>query len=197
MAGLLLGLERKTGWRLLTEHAEEATPDRMWRLFAAAWWDDELVRYDVRGYMVSALSDPGGVVIGDDTELRNASPLCHPRHAGPGLTVRHPRRTGGTPRRQSKASGRLTTSANEIRRLFAALYWPPPDEEHTRHCSQWRHRHQQHAVIAIINYNASKSTKRCGSTRRTAGAWETASDATAVLRGHRRAEASATPPEAL
>jgi SRSO17 transposase len=41
--------------------------------------------------------------------------------------------------------GRLTTSANEIRRLFTALCGPPPDEKHTRRWSRWRHRHQEHA----------------------------------------------------
>ncbi len=41
--------------------------------------------------------------------------------------------------------GKLTTSANEIRRLFTALCGPPPDEKHIRRWSRWRHRHQEHA----------------------------------------------------
>jgi hypothetical protein len=39
----------------------------------------------------------------------------------------------------------LTSSANEIRRMFTALCAPPPDEEHGRLWSRWRHRHQERA----------------------------------------------------
>jgi SRSO17 transposase len=66
VAGMLSGLERKTGWSL-AEHAGEATPDDMRRLFNSARWDQDLVRDDVCGYVTAALGDPGGVLIGDDT----------------------------------------------------------------------------------------------------------------------------------
>jgi SRSO17 transposase len=66
VAGMLSGLERKTGWSL-AEHAGEATPDGMQRLFTTARWDEDLVRDDLRGYVTAALRDPGGVLIGDDT----------------------------------------------------------------------------------------------------------------------------------
>ena len=66
VAGMLSGLERKTGWSL-AEHAGEAVPDGMQRLFTTARWDQDLVRDDIRGYVASALGDPGGVLIGDDT----------------------------------------------------------------------------------------------------------------------------------
>jgi SRSO17 transposase len=66
LKGMLSGLERKTGWSL-AEHAGDATPDGMQRLFNAARWDEDLVRDDVRGYVAAALGDPGGVLIGDDT----------------------------------------------------------------------------------------------------------------------------------
>jgi SRSO17 transposase len=62
---MLSGLERKTGWSL-AEHAGDRSPDGMQRLFAARW-DEDLVRDDVRGYVVSALGGPDGVLIGDDT----------------------------------------------------------------------------------------------------------------------------------
>ncbi len=42
-------------------------------------------------------------------------------------------------------SAGLASSANEIRRMFAALCAPPPDEQHARHWSRWRHRHQESA----------------------------------------------------
>jgi len=66
LSGMLSGLERKTGWSL-AEHAGEKIPDGMQRLFTAARWDQDAVRDDVRGYVVSALGDPDGVLIGDDT----------------------------------------------------------------------------------------------------------------------------------
>jgi SRSO17 transposase len=42
-------------------------------------------------------------------------------------------------------AGDLVTSANEIRRMFSALCGPPPDPQHARRWSRWRHRHQQRA----------------------------------------------------
>jgi hypothetical protein len=39
----------------------------------------------------------------------------------------------------------VISTANEIRRMFAALCGPPPDEQHARRWSRWRHRHQQRA----------------------------------------------------
>jgi hypothetical protein len=39
----------------------------------------------------------------------------------------------------------LLTSANEIRRMFTALCGTPDDEQHARHWSRWRRRHQQRA----------------------------------------------------
>ncbi len=66
LAGMLSGLERKTGWSL-AEHAGERSPDGMQRLFTTARWDQDAVRDDLRGYVAAALGDPGGVLIGDDT----------------------------------------------------------------------------------------------------------------------------------
>jgi SRSO17 transposase len=66
VAGMLSGLQRKTGWSL-AERAGEKSPAGMQRLFTTARWDEDLVRDDVRGYVAAALGDPGGVLIGDDT----------------------------------------------------------------------------------------------------------------------------------
>lgn len=63
---MLSGLERKTSWSL-AEHAGEATPDGMQRLFTTARWDHGGVRDDLRGYIAAALGSPDGVLIGDDT----------------------------------------------------------------------------------------------------------------------------------
>lgn len=73
LAGMLSGLERKTGWSL-AEHAGEASPDGMQRLFTSARWDEDLVRDDLRGYVTTALGDPAGVLIGDDTGFEKKGP---------------------------------------------------------------------------------------------------------------------------
>jgi hypothetical protein len=42
-------------------------------------------------------------------------------------------------------SSQVMSSANEIRRMFAALCGPPRDEHHARRWSRWRHCHQERA----------------------------------------------------
>jgi SRSO17 transposase len=66
LRGLLGNVGRKNGWQL-AEHAGEATPDGMQRLLATADWDPDLVRDDLRGYVVEHLGDPGGVLVVDET----------------------------------------------------------------------------------------------------------------------------------
>jgi SRSO17 transposase len=66
LRGLLGPVGRKNGWQL-AEHAGEATPDGMQRLLATAGWDPELVRDDLRGYVVEQLGDAGGVLVVDET----------------------------------------------------------------------------------------------------------------------------------
>jgi SRSO17 transposase len=66
LRGLLGAVTRKNGWQL-AEHAGEATPDGMQRLLATADWDPDLVRDDLRGYVVEHLGDPGAVLVVDET----------------------------------------------------------------------------------------------------------------------------------
>ena len=66
LRGLLGNVGRKNGWQL-AEHAGERTPDGMQRLLATAGWDPDLVRDDLRGYVVEQLGDPGGVLVVDET----------------------------------------------------------------------------------------------------------------------------------
>jgi SRSO17 transposase len=66
LRGLLGNVGRKNGWQL-AEHAGEATPDGMQRLLATADWDPDLVRDDLRGYVVEHLGDPDGVLVVDET----------------------------------------------------------------------------------------------------------------------------------
>jgi SRSO17 transposase len=63
---LLGSLARKNGWQL-AEAAGETTPDGMQRLLAAADWDADLVRDDLRAYVVEHLGDPEAVLVVDET----------------------------------------------------------------------------------------------------------------------------------
>jgi SRSO17 transposase len=64
--GLLAPVERKNGWTL-AERAGEGSPDGMQRLLAQADWAADVVRDDVRDYVVEHLGDPAGVLVVDET----------------------------------------------------------------------------------------------------------------------------------
>src|SRR5215218_624634 len=66
LRGLLGNVTRKNGWQL-AEHAGERTPDGMQRLLATADWDPELVRDDLRAYVVEHLGDSDAVLVADET----------------------------------------------------------------------------------------------------------------------------------
>jgi SRSO17 transposase len=66
LCGLLGNVTRKNGWQL-AEHAGERTPDGMQRLMSTADWDSELVRDDLRTYVVEHLGDGGAVLVVDET----------------------------------------------------------------------------------------------------------------------------------
>jgi SRSO17 transposase len=66
LRGLLGNVGRKNGWQL-AEHAGERTPDGMQRLLATADWDPDLVRDDLRTYVVEHLGDPQAVLVVDET----------------------------------------------------------------------------------------------------------------------------------
>src|SRR5829696_5225083 len=63
---LLAGAERRNGWQL-AEAAGEVTPYGMQRLIAAATWDADAVRDDLRAYVVEHLGAPDGVLVVDET----------------------------------------------------------------------------------------------------------------------------------
>ncbi|EFH85321.1 transposase [Ktedonobacter racemifer DSM 44963] len=69
LKGIVSSVERKNGWHL-AEHAGEARPDGMQRLLNRAVWDADLVRNDLRAYILERLGDPGAVVIIDETSFR-------------------------------------------------------------------------------------------------------------------------------
>ena len=66
LRGLLGPVGRKNGWQL-AEHAGERTPDGMQRLLATADWNPDLVRDDLRVYVVEHLGDPAAVLVVDET----------------------------------------------------------------------------------------------------------------------------------
>ena len=67
LRGLLGRAERKNGWQL-AEAIGEADPQGVQRLLNAAKWDADLVRDDLRDYVVEHLGDKdSGVLIVDDT----------------------------------------------------------------------------------------------------------------------------------
>jgi SRSO17 transposase len=66
LRGLLGAVTRKNGWQL-AEHAGERTPDGMQRLLATADWNPDLVRDDLRAYVVEHLGDPQAVLVVDET----------------------------------------------------------------------------------------------------------------------------------
>ena len=66
LRGLLSPVERKNGWQL-AEQADDATPDGVQRLLYNFRWDADLVRDDLRDYMVEHLGCADGVVVVDET----------------------------------------------------------------------------------------------------------------------------------
>jgi SRSO17 transposase len=64
--GLLSPVERKNGWQL-AEVAGDRTPDGVQDFLARAHWDAELVRDDLRAYVVEHLGDEQAVLVLDET----------------------------------------------------------------------------------------------------------------------------------
>ena len=56
LRGLLSGVERNNGWQL-AEVAGDATPYGLQHLLGRANWDADLVRDDLRGYVIEHLGD--------------------------------------------------------------------------------------------------------------------------------------------
>ena len=68
LRGLLSPVERKNGWQL-AEQAGDATPYGVQRLLSTYIWDADLVRDDLRDYVVEHLGDADGVLVVDETGL--------------------------------------------------------------------------------------------------------------------------------
>jgi SRSO17 transposase len=73
VCGLLADLPRKNCWTI-AEHAGDPSPDGMQHLLARAVWDEDMVRDDLRDYVVEHLGDPGAVLVIDETgDLKKGS----------------------------------------------------------------------------------------------------------------------------
>jgi SRSO17 transposase len=72
LLGLLAELPRKDCWTI-TEHAGDAAPGPMQHFLAAASWDADGVRDDLRDYVVEHLGDLGEVLVGGTGDLKKGS----------------------------------------------------------------------------------------------------------------------------
>jgi SRSO17 transposase len=63
---LMAPLERKNGWTI-SEATGARSPDSVQWLLTGADWNPDLLRDDLRGWVVDELGDPGGVLVVDDT----------------------------------------------------------------------------------------------------------------------------------
>src|ERR1700687_6090576 len=68
LQGIVSDSARKNGWQL-AEHAGEARPDGMQRLLSNAVWNEDLVRDEVRNYVLAHLGDPHAIAAIDETSF--------------------------------------------------------------------------------------------------------------------------------
>ncbi len=68
LQGILSSIERKKGWQL-AEHAREASPYGMQRLLSRAVWDADLVRDDLRAYVLEHLGQESAVLVIDESSF--------------------------------------------------------------------------------------------------------------------------------
>ncbi len=68
MLGLLSNVDRKNCWSI-AEHRGAKTPDALQHLLSRSVWDADLIRDDLRGYVVEHLGHPDAVLVVD---------LCRP-----------------------------------------------------------------------------------------------------------------------
>jgi SRSO17 transposase len=66
LQGLLATVERKNGWQL-AEELGDPNAHGVQRLLAEAQWDEEVVRDDLRAYVIEQLGEAGGILVVDET----------------------------------------------------------------------------------------------------------------------------------
>ncbi len=73
LRGLLAPLERKNGWQL-AEAAGDATPNATQEFLSRTRWEADLVRDDLRAYVVEHLGDENAVLVLDETGFLKKAP---------------------------------------------------------------------------------------------------------------------------
>ena len=68
LQGLLSPVERKNGWQL-AEQAGDATPDGVQRLLYNYRWDADLVRDELKAYVIEHQADAEAVLVVDETDF--------------------------------------------------------------------------------------------------------------------------------
>ena len=66
LRGLLSPVERKNGWQL-AEQAGDATPDGVQRPLYNYQWDADLVRDDLKTYVIGHLADAAAILVVNET----------------------------------------------------------------------------------------------------------------------------------
>jgi SRSO17 transposase len=68
LQAILSEVPRKNGWQI-AEHAREARPDGMQRLLTSAVWDADLMRDELRAYVLEHLGDAPAILVIDETSF--------------------------------------------------------------------------------------------------------------------------------
>lgn len=128
IAGLVSGLDRKNCWTI-AEYRGHATPDALQHLLSRAKWDPDLVRDDLRRYVLDHLGDPGAILVLDETgDLKKGT------------------ETVGVQRQYTGTAGRIENSQVAVYLAYAApaghalidraLYLPKAWTEDTARCTK-------------------------------------------------------------
>jgi SRSO17 transposase len=126
--GMASGLDRKNCWTI-AEHRGAATPDGLQHLLARASWDADVVRDDLRDYVVDAFGDPAAILVVDETG-----------------DVKKGTKSVGVQRQYSGTAGRIENSQVAVYLTYAAprghalidraLYLPRSWAEDADRCNQ-------------------------------------------------------------
>jgi SRSO17 transposase len=84
---LLAPLERRNGWTI-AEHTGRRSPNAVQEMLYSPCWDPDVVRDDVRDYVIEALGGPDGVLIGDESGFVKKGTRSAPRRAPRGRSAR-------------------------------------------------------------------------------------------------------------
>ena len=66
MLEMLSGVDRRNCWTI-AEHRGQVRPDGLQHLMTRAVWDVDVVRDELRGYVIDVLGDAGAVLVVDET----------------------------------------------------------------------------------------------------------------------------------